>query len=192
MIVLVFGLIIFLGVHSISIFKRSWRDAMVAKMGEQPFKGAYSLVSLLGFGLIVWGYGLARLEPVVLFVPPAGLKHVSLLLLLPIFPLLLATYFQGKIKAVLKHPTLVSVKLWALAHLLANGMLADVVLFGSFLVWAVVDRISVKRRPLAANTGVDASFNRNDIIALVGGVGLYVVFAFWLHALLIGVAPVSR
>lgn len=192
MIVLVLGLVIFLGAHSISIINRPWRTAMVAKIGEQPFKGAYSLVSLLGLGLIVWGYGMARLEPVVLFVPPAGLKHVSLLLLLPIFPLLLATYFHGKIKAVLKHPTLVSVKLWALAHLLANGMLADVVLFGSFLAWAVLDRISVKRRPVVADAGVATSFNRNDFVALVGGLGLYVVFAFWLHALLIGVSPLSR
>lgn len=186
MALLLLGLVVFLGVHSLSIINKPWRDSTAARMGEIPFKGIYSLVSLLGFAMIVWGYGLARSEPVVIYMPPVWIKHLVMLLMLPFFILFLATYFSGKIKATVKHPTLISVKLWALAHLLANGMLADLVLFGAFLAWAVVDRIAVKKRPVSTSN-LRSDFNRNDIIAIIGGLGLYVLFVLKLHGVLIGV-----
>jgi uncharacterized membrane protein len=188
--ILVLGLVLFFAVHSISIVNDAWRDRMVARIGEWPWKGLYSVLSLVGLVLIVWGYGLARQEPTVLYVPPVWLRHVAVLLLLFFFPLLLAAYLPGRIKAATKHPMLVATKLWAFAHLLANGMLADVVLFGSFLAWAVVDRISMKRRAQRPIPSAPPS-RLNDIVAIVGGLALYVAFVLWLHAWLFGVAPLG-
>ena len=131
MIQLVVGLVIFLGIHSVSIVARPWRDAMVARLGAGTWKGLYSLVALLGFVLMIGGYSAARLEPSLLYVPPVGLRHLAGLLMLPVFPLLFATYLPGRLKRWAKHPMLVAVKLWALAHLLANGML------GRAAVWFV-------------------------------------------------------
>ncbi len=190
MIVLVIGLILFFAVHSIAIVKPVWRDRMAATLGEWPWKGLYSLVSLAGLVLIVWGYGLARQDPVFLYIPPVWLHHVALLLLIFAFPLLLATYLPGRIQTMTKHPMLVATKLWALAHLLANGTLADVLLFGSFLVWAVVDRISLKRRTPPAVLGAPPS-RFNDAIAVGGGLALYAAFLLGLHAWLFGVSPIG-
>lgn len=189
MTMLILGLVLFLGVHSLSIVNEPLRDRLHASLGEAAFKGLYSLASLVGLLLIIWGYGAARLDPSVLYVPPTWLRHVSLLLLIPVFPLLFATYFPGRIKAKIGHPMLVAVKLWALAHLLANGMLHDVLLFGSFLAWAVADRISMKRRtqrPIATLPATKA----NDAIAVVGGLSAYVVMVLWVHQWAFGVAPV--
>jgi len=188
--VLLLGLVIFFAVHSVSIVNEPWRDRMVARLGEVPWKGVYTLLAIAGFALIVWGYGLARLDPVVLYSPPVWLRHVALVLLLPVFPLLLATYFPGRIKEVTKHPTLVATKLWAVAHLLANGMLADVLLFGAFLIWAVADRISMKRRTQRTLPGAPPS-KANDIIAIAAGLALHVAFILWLHTWLIGVPPIG-
>ena len=187
---LILGLILFLAMHSISIINEPWRDRQVARMGEGPWKILYSLVSLVGFGLIVWGYGLSRYDPVPLYLPPAWLRHIALLLMVPVFPLLLAAYLPGRIQAKLKHPMLAAVKLWAFAHLLANGMLADVLLFGAFLAWAVADRISLKRRIPRPVDGAPPS-KWNDWIAVIGGLALYVAFVLWLHLWLIGVSPVT-
>lgn len=186
---LIAGLILFLGVHSLSIVNEPLRNRLSASMGVLPFKGLYSLISLAGLVLIVWGYGAARLDPTVVYVPPSWLKHLSFLLLVPVFPLLFATYLPGKIKTKLGHPMLVAVKLWALAHLLANGMLHDILLFGSFLAWAVVDRISMKRRTPRANPTLPAT-RANDIVAVVGGLAVYVLMVVWAHQWLFGVAPV--
>ena len=193
MLVLVVGLVIFLGVHSVSIVAGDWRAATIARVGERPWKGVYSLASAVGLALIVVGYGLARRDPVVLYVPPAGLRHLALVLMLPVFPLLFAAYLPGRIRAIAKHPFLLAVKLWALAHLLANGMLADVLLFGGFLAWAVADRISVKRRPAAQTHEVPAApaTSANDAIALIGGLAVYVVFLVWAHRWIIGVSPLA-
>src|SRR5256885_9401553 len=144
---LVLGLLLFLGVHSVSIVAPGWRDAQVQRLGEKPWKGLYSLISIAGFVVLLVGYGIARQHPMVLYTPPAWMRHVTLLLMIPVFPLLFAAYLPGRIQATLKHPFLAAVKLWAFAHLLSNGTLADVLLFGGFLAWAVVDRISLKRRP---------------------------------------------
>ncbi len=183
------GLCIFLGIHCISILNESWRNRMVNKIGEWAWKGLYSLVSIFGFILIVWGYGATRYDTALLYTPPLWLQHFSLLLLLPVFPLLIAAYFPGRIKDVTKHPLLISTTLWAVAHLFSNGSLVDVILFGSFLAWAIMDRISIGQRQPRPIPG--APYSRfNDIIAVVVGLGLYLAFAFWLHELLIGV-PVS-
>ena len=193
MLFLVAGLVLFLGIHSVSIVAPRWRLAMVDRLGESPWKGVYSIVSAVGLVLLVVGYGIARREPVVLYAPPAGLRHVALLLMVPVFPLFIAAYFPGRISTATKHPMLLSVKLWASAHLVANGTLADVVLFGAFLAWAVVDRISVKRRPAVeahATPGAPPS-PYNDAVAVVAGLAVYVVFLFWAHRLLIGVSPLG-
>jgi uncharacterized membrane protein len=193
MLVLILGLVIFLGVHSVSIVAPGWRTATVARLGERPWKGLYSLASAAGLALIVVGYGLARRDPVVLYAPPAALRHLALVVMLPVFPLLFAAYLPGRIRAAAKHPFLLAVKLWALAHLLANGMLADVLLFGAFLAWAVADRISVKRRPAAQTHEVPAAppGAANDAIALIGGLVVYAVFVLRAHRWLIGVSPLG-
>jgi uncharacterized membrane protein len=191
MTLLILGLLLFLGIHSISIVAPSWRDAQVAQRGEKPWKGLYTIGSILGFVLLVYGYGLARQSPVVLYTPPTALRHVALLLMLPVFVLLFASSLPGRIKTATKHPMLLATKLWATAHLLANGTLGDVLLFGGFLAWAVADRISLKRRPARPGPGSGPPKAVNDLIALVGGLVVYVVFLFWAHAWLIGVRPLG-
>jgi uncharacterized membrane protein len=187
MTMLVLGLLVFLGVHSVSIVAPAWRDAQVARRGEVAWKGLYALASVLGFAMIVVGYAQARQQPVVLWVPPVGMRHAALALMLPVFPLLLAAYLPGRLRTATRHPMLLATQLWATAHLLANGNLADVLLFGGFLAWAVADRVSLVRRAPRAVPGAPAG-PLNDAIALVGGLGLYAVFVLWAHAALIGVA----
>ena len=187
---LILGLILFLGVHSVSIVSDDWRDRMVAKLGVVPFKAVYGLISIAGLVLIVQGYSAARMDPIWLWQPPAFLRHVSTLLMLPVFPALLAAYLPGRISQTLKHPMLVAVKAWAVAHLLVNGALAALLLFGSFLAWAVVDRISMKHRE-ARSLPLIKERPANDIIAIVGGLALYLAFVFWLHLYLFGVAIVG-
>ena len=190
MTLLILGLVLFLGIHSVSIFAAGWRDAQVAQRGEPAWKGLCSIASLIGFVLIVYGYGLARQVPIVLYTPPTAMRHIALLLMLPVFPLLLSSGLPGRIKATAKHPMLLAVKLWATAHLLANGNLGDVLLFGAFLAWAVADRISVKRRPIRPVPSAPAR-PLNDVIVVIVGVALYVAFLIWGHAWLIGVSPVG-
>jgi len=190
MLKLVAGLMIFLGVHSIRIFAPQWRERMIARIGTGPWKVLYSLASLAGFLLIVGGYAAARLEPVLLYNPPYWLRHLAMLLMLPVFPLLLAAYLPGRIKAAVKHPMLTATKAWALSHLLVNGMLADLLLFGGFLAWAVLDRISAGKRPQAVVRGAPLSI-RNDVIAVVVGLVVYGVFVMWAHVRLFGVAPMG-
>lgn len=187
---LVLGLVLFLGIHSVSILALDWRDVQVAQRGEKAWKGIYSIASLVGFALIVYGYGQARQAPVVLYTPPAAMRHIAFLLMLPVFPLLFAANLPGRIKTAAKHPMLLATKLWAVAHLLANGNLADVLLFGGFLAWAVADRISVKRRPLRPTPGFPAR-PFNDVVVVVAGLAAYVVFIVWAHRWLIGVSPLG-
>jgi uncharacterized membrane protein len=184
------GLLLFFGAHFVSILAHDWRNRMVAKLGDKTWKGLYSLVSIAGFILMLYGYGVARHDPVVLYTTPAWLRHVTALLMVPVFPLLLAAYLPGRIKATMKHPMLAATKLWALAHLLSNGMLADVLLFGSFLIWAVADRVSFKRRSQGPIAGAPPS-KYNDAIAIVIGLILYVAFVKWLHVRWFGVVPLT-
>lgn len=182
---LVAGLVLFLGVHSVSIFAVGWRDAIAARLGL-AWRGVFSVVALAGLIAIVVGYGQARAAPIVLYVPPVALRWVTLVLMALVFPLLLATYLPGRIRTAVKHPMLTAVKTWAFAHLLANGTLADVLLFGGFLAWAVADRISLKRRaPQSVPAAPPTSLN--DVIAVVGGLVLYAIFLYGLHARLIGI-----
>ncbi len=184
------GMAIFLGIHSTAIVAPAWRDQMAARLGEQPWKGLYGVISIAGFILMVWGYGQAKLEPMLVYSPPNWLRHIAAILMVPVFPLLLSTYFPGRIKAAAQHPMLTATKLWAVAHLLANGMLPDILLFGGFLAWAVADRISLKRRPIRL---VKALPERrfNDLIVVVAGFALYVWFVAWAHYRLFGVSPVT-
>ncbi len=190
MTVLILGLVLFLGVHSVRIFAEDWRTGMRARLGEGPFKGVYSLLSLLGLVLIVWGYGLARQQPVLLWVPPVWTRHLAALLTLPAFVLLVASQLPANsIKAKLKHPMVLGVKIWALAHLLSNGMLADVVLFGSFLVWAVLSFRAARARDRISGAVPAPGRPMPTLLAVVVGVAAWAVFAFWAHAALIGVRP---
>jgi uncharacterized membrane protein len=187
---LILGLIVFLGTHSIAIVAPGLRDRVRARLGDNGWKALYGIVSLLGFVLIVKGFALARYESAVLYTPPHWLRHVAFLLMLPVFPLLFASYLPGRIKTAAKHPMLAAVKFWALAHLLANGRLADVLLFGGFLAWAVADRISLKRRP-PQNIKVAPPGRFNDAIAVIAGLGTYVLFILWAHVRLFGVSPLG-
>ena len=190
MAVLLLGLVLFLGVHSVRIFAEGWRRKTIATRGAGAFKGLYSVLSLAGFVLIVWGYGLARQSPVVLWTPPRGMNHLAALLMLGAFVLLVATYVpRNAIKARLHHPMVLAVKLWALAHLLANGTLADVLLFGAFLVWAVLSFRAARQRDRAGNVQYPAGTMAGTAATVVVGLVLYAVFAMWAHGLLFGVRP---
>ncbi|MDQ6916687.1 MAG: NnrU family protein [Pseudomonadota bacterium] len=190
MIYLILGLVIFLGVHSVRIVADDWRSARVARLGEGPWKGLYALASLAGFALIVWGYGQARVDSVVLWSPPGWTRQLLPPLTLLAFVLVVAAYVPDThLKAWLGSPMVLGVKLWAFAHLIANGTLAGTVLFGSFLVWAVVDFASSRRRDRAAQVKYPAGSLARDALAVVVGIAAWAAFAFWLHEWLIGVRP---
>ncbi len=188
---LVAGLLLFFGVHSIAIVAPAWRDGMAAKLGDAPWKAIYSLVSVIGFVMLVHGYGLARAEPTVLYTPPVvDAPRWPRCSCCRCFRCCCATYLPGRIKAAVKHPMLTATKAWALAHLLVNGNLADVLLFGGFLAWAVADRIAVGKRAVQRKPMVTGAPSRmNDVLAVVGGLALYVVFVAWAHQRFIGVPP---
>jgi uncharacterized membrane protein len=191
MTVLVLGLVIFLGVHSVRIAADDWRSRTLSRLGEKRWKGLYSLASLVGFVLIVWGYGLARQQPLVLWAPQVWARHLASLLTLVAFVLLVAAYVpRNSIKARLRHPMLLGVKVWALAHLLANHTLADLLLFGSFLVWAVLAFRASRARDRAAGTVYAPGRAGMTVLTVVVGVAAWAVFAFWLHAAWIGVRPI--
>ena len=190
MTLLILGLALFLGVHSTAIVAPGFRDAMRARFGEGAWKGLYSIASLAGFVLLCKGFALTRLAPVVIYTPPSWLRHVAFVLMLPVFPLLMASGLPGRIRTATKHPMLAAVKFWCLAHLLANGRLADLVLFGAFLAWAVVDRISLKRRPPQVIRTLPTR-PWNDAIAVVVGLVIYAVMIGWGHLWLIGVSPLG-
>jgi uncharacterized membrane protein len=186
---LIGGLVIFLGMHSVAIVAPAARDRARNRWGEGPWKIGYALISLVGLILTVRGFELTRLAPVVLYSPPSWMRHVTFLLMLPVFPLLFAAYLPGRIKTAMKHPMLAAVKFWALAHLLANGRLADVLLFGGFLAWAVVERISLRRRPQTLAMAPPGRFN--DLLAVVLGLATYAFFIAWAHVRLFGVSPLG-
>lgn len=187
---LVLGLVLFLGAHSVRIVAEGWRAHMLRRMGELPWKGLMALLSVAGFALIVWGYGQARLHTVALWTPPRGMAHAAAALMVVSFILLVAAYVPGNaIKARMRHPMVLSVKVWAFAHLLANGNLADVVLFGSFLVWAVLDFRAARGRDRAQGLRAPAGRFLPTLITIVAGLAAYAGFAFWAHARWIGVSP---
>ena len=191
MALLILGLVVFIGSHAFTM-ARGPRAALIGRLGEGPYKGLYSLVSILGVVLIAYGFGQYRATSWVdVWSPPVWTRHLALLLVWVAFILLAAAYLPGRIKSGAKHPMLAAVKIWALAHLLANGDLGSMILFGSLLAWAVGARIAVKRRrdevrdhagPAAPPAGA-----RNDILAVAIGTAAFVIFAIWLHPVLIGV-----
>jgi uncharacterized membrane protein len=187
MTLLILGIIVFLGVHLLPTFP-DMRDRLISRLGENGYRAMFSTLSMLGFVLIVWGF--ARAPVIQVWSPPNWTRYVAMLLMVPVFILLVAAYVPGEIKAKVEHPFLVAIKTWALAHLIANGDLAAIILFGSFLAYAVFDRITLKRRPeTGLVTVAETGPARNDLIAVVGGLILYVVFLVWLHPLLIGTSP---
>ena len=187
---LIFGLIIFLGVHSVRIVADDWRTKTRNRLGENVFKGLYSLLSVLGFGLIVWGFGLARETPVVLWSPPTGMRHAASLLTLLAFVLLAAAYVPGNhIKSRIHHPMVLSVKAWALAHLLSTGNLANAILFGSFLTWGVANFIAAQCRDRRDATIYPVGNSTNTVATVFVGCAAWALFAFKLHGLWVGIKP---
>ena len=206
MTLLVLGLVLFLGAHSVRVFAEGWRTAMVARLGANGWKGAYSLASIIGLVLIVVGFGAARAQPVLLWVPPVWTRHLAALLNLVALVMLMAAYVPGNaIKARLKHPMILGVKVWAFAHLVSNQMLADVVLFGAFLAWAVLDFRAARARDRAdgatavtaataatAATAVRAPALVPTLVTVAVGVAAWAFIAFWAHGAWIGVKPFGR
>ncbi len=189
---LIAGLVLFLGLHSIRIVAEGTRSRLRVQWGENAYKGAYTVLSLLGFGLIVLGFGLARETPQVLWVPPTGMRHLAALLTLLAFVFLAAAYVPGNaIKARLHHPMVLSVKTWAFAHLLTTGTVAHLLLFGSFLVWAVLCFIASRRRDRAQGTVYAAGTLPGTVATVVVGIVGWVLFAFYLHGVLIGIRPLG-
>ncbi len=187
---LIAGLVLFLGVHSTRIFGEGFRTAQIARFGPNGWKGLYSLASIAGFVLLVWGYGVARQQPTVLWTAPVALRHVAAVLTLIAFILLAAAYVPGNgIKARLHHPMVLGVKVWALAHLLANNTLADLLLFGGFLLWAVLSFRAARARDRADGTVYRAGSIGKTLLTVVIGGAAWAGFAFWAHAAWIGVRP---
>ncbi len=190
---LILGLVLFLGVHSVRIVAEGWRTSVRARLGDGAWKGLYSVLSIAGFVLLCIGYGAARAQPVMLWPSPAWTRHLAALLTLPAFVMLVAAYVPGNaIKARLKHPMLLGVKTWALAHLIANGNLADLLLFGGFLVWAVLCFRAARRRDAAAPVATPPGRAIPTLVTVLVGLLAYAAFAMWGHAALIGVSPFVR
>ena len=185
------GLVIFLAVHSISIINDPWRNKVVASLGKWPWKGFYSLLSLVGLALIVLGYAAARPGAAAVYVPLPWLRHLAMVLLLPVFPLFLAAYFPGRIRQLVGHPMLLATLLWAAAHLLVSGSSADLLLFGAFLVWAWLDLRSMGHRTQRPVPTVPPR-KMNDGFSVVAGLAIYALFVVWLHGVLIGVPLLAR
>jgi uncharacterized membrane protein len=189
---LILGLLIFLGVHSLRMFADEWRTRQIARFGEKPWKGLFTLASLLGFVLLCWGFGLARAQPVLLYTPPLALRHINALFTLLAFVLLVAAYVpRNHLKAWFGHPMLLGVKVWAFGHLLATGMLRDVVLFGAFLLWAAVLFVVSRRRDRRTGTVYPGGTLGGDVATVIIGVVAWAIFMLWLHLWLIGVNPMS-
>ncbi|MGL4812044.1 MAG: NnrU family protein [Beijerinckiaceae bacterium] len=193
MTLLIAGLMIFFAGHAVTM-ARSLRASLIQAMGEGPYKLAYSAASAIGLVMIVWGFASYRASGYIpVWTPPKALTHIALLLNVPVFILLAAAYLPGRIKTAAKHPMLLAVKIWATAHLLANGDLGSMLLFGAFLAWAVIARISAKKRGESIpGHALVAPSARNDGLAIVVGLAAYALMAFWLHPLLIGVPVISR
>lgn len=184
------GLILFLGVHSVRLFADSWRTRVLNTWGTRTWRAGYSLLSLAGFGLIVWGFGLVRQAPVQLWSPPAGMRHLAGLLTLPAFVLLAAAYVpRNQIKARVHHPMMVGVSLWALAHLLSNGNVGHALLFGTFLIWAVLSYLAARRRDQRDGTVYSGGQSGATGATVALGVASWIAFTLWLHGWWIGVRP---
>jgi uncharacterized membrane protein len=189
MTLLILGIVVFLGLHLLPAIA-GLRARLAGILGETGYRILFSLLSVAGLVLLVYGFTRAPFVP--LWSPPDWTRYAAIVLMLPAFIFLVAAYVPGQIKAKLNHPFLVAIKTWALAHLIANGDLASIILFGSFLAYAVVDRITLKRRQPTSLIGIAGTgAPRNDLLAVLLGIALYVVFLVWLHPLLIGTSPLG-
>lgn len=187
---LILGLIFFFGIHSTRIFAPAWRERQITRFGANGWKGVYSVMSLAGLVLLVWGYGEARTAPVILWNPPVAMRHVAALLTLLSFVLVAAAFVpRNHLKAKIGHPMYAGVKLWAFAHLLANGSLADMLLFGAFLVWAIVGFVAERKRDRAGGVKYPAGEVARTVVVVIVGVAAWAGFAMWAHGVLIGVRP---
>jgi uncharacterized membrane protein len=190
MIYFLLGIVLFLGVHSLRIVADGWRTRTIARIGRHPWKSVYALVSITGFVLLVWGYGESRFASAVLYNPPQFTRHIAGLLMLVSLVLIAAAYVpRNHIKSALGHPMYAGIKVWAFAHLISNGRLADVILFGAFLVWAIVGFVVSRKRDRAAGTVYPAGDELRTVLVLVIGVGAWAALVSGLHLWLIGVAP---
>ena len=190
MALLILGLVLFLGVHSVRVFAEGARTRFIAQRGDNAWKGMYSVLSILGFVLLIYGYGLARQQPVVLWTPPTWPRHLAALLTLPAFVLLVAAYVPGNgIKARVHHPMVLGIKVWAFAHLLVGRTLAAEIVFAAFLAWAVLSFRAAQARDRAAGRIYPQGRVVPTVVTVVVGVAAWVGFALWGHAALIGVRP---
>lgn len=190
MAMLIFGLVLFLGVHSVRVFAEGARTSVIARRGENTWKGLYAVLSIVGFVLLIWGYGLARQQPVVLWTPPTWARHLAALLTLPAFILLVAAYVPGNgIKARVHHPMVLGIKVWAFAHLFVGRTLAAEIVFAAFLVWAVLSFRAARARDRAAGRVYPPGRVGPTVVTVAVGVAAWVGFALWGHAALIGVRP---
>ncbi len=191
LLVLILGLVVFLGVHTLTT-QRELRAQVIAGTGEAGYKIGYTIASFVGLALIVWGFGVYRATGWInVWNPPTALKHIAVALMLPAVILVIASYIRGRIYTTLKHPMLAGIKLWAATHLLANGDLGSIFLFGSFLAWAVFDRISLKHRTDAGAPPIPVGGPGNDLIAIAVGIVAYLALAFAFHPVVIGVPVVG-
>ena len=192
MLLLILGLVLFLGMHSARLFAADKRASFIAAKGPLAWKGLYALVSIVGFVLIIYGYGQARMSPTWLWISPVWTRHLAALLTIPAFILIVATYIPGScIKARVGHPMLLGVKFWALAHLIANGSLADLLLFGGFLAWATALFVVSRKRDRAAGVSYGKGKPVMDAVVVVVGLVAWAAFAFYLHGAWIGVKPMG-
>jgi uncharacterized membrane protein len=192
LLVMILGLVLFLGVHTLTT-QRDLRARLIASWGEGGYKGGYALASAAGLVLIVWGFAHYRATGWIdVWYPPKALKHVTVALMLPAVILVAASYVRGRIYTAVKHPMLAGVKLWAAAHLLANGDLGSIILFGSFLAWAVYDRISLKHRADPGAPPIPVGGPGNDLIAVAVGIVAYLALAFVFHPVVIGVPVIGN
>lgn len=198
---LILGLVLFLGAHSVRIFADDWRSRTIEAWGEKAFKGIYAVVSLVGFYALIVGYSEARMQPFVIWQPPTATRHISVLLMLFASILLVATYIpRNHFKLRMGHPMILSVKVWALSHLLANGNLADLVLFGTFLAWSVLifrvsrarDRANVAAQSMEELAQAPQAKLTATLAAFVLGALLWASITFHLHALVVGISPMGR
>ena len=189
MTLLILGIIVFLGVHLLPTF-HDVRQTLIGRLGENGYKALFSLLSIVGFVLIVWGF--AKAPVIQIWQPPYWTRYVAMVLMLPVFVLLIAAYVPGQIKAKVKHPFVDAISTWALANLIANGDLSSIILFGSFLAWAVYDRITLKRRSDPGAPELPSAGHGNDVMAVIVGTLLYLALGFWFHPYVIGVPAFAR
>lgn len=189
--IMIAGLVLFLGIHTLTTMRNA-RARVISRLGEGGYKILYTLVSIAGLALIAWGFSLYRqFEWINVWYPPVWMRHIALALMLPAVILVVASYIRGRMFTTLKHPMLAGVKLWAVLHLMANGDLGSIILFGSILAWAVYDRISLKRRSDAGAPPIPVGGVTNDLIAVGVGIVVYLALVFVFHPLVIGVPVVG-